>query len=105
VRVEAELAPLRAENARLLKLLTLSPQQTAPPVPGQAAFFEASREWLIIVRRRKRRWRSSERFSLRGLMCTRSGMTTSGPGNRGESRRFPAADRRESGMRTGATCR
>ena len=42
VRVEAELARLRAENARLLKLLRLSPQQAAPPVPGQAAFFEAS---------------------------------------------------------------
>jgi hypothetical protein len=41
VRVEAELARLRAENARLLKLLRLSPQQAAPPVPGQAAFFEA----------------------------------------------------------------
>ncbi len=40
--VEAELARLRAENARLLKLLRLSPQQAAPPVPGQAAFFEAS---------------------------------------------------------------
>ena len=39
--VEAELARLRAENARLLKLLRLSPQQAAPPVPGQAAFFEA----------------------------------------------------------------
>jgi superfamily II DNA or RNA helicase len=42
VAVEAELARLRAENARLLKLLRLSPQQAAPPVPGQAAFFEAS---------------------------------------------------------------
>ena len=41
MRVEAELARLRAENARLLKLLGLSPQQAAPPVPGQAAFFEA----------------------------------------------------------------
>lgn len=41
VAVEAELVPLRAENARLLKLLRLSPQQAAPPVPGQAAFFEA----------------------------------------------------------------
>ena len=39
--VEAELARLRAENARLLKLLKLSPQQAAPPVPGQSAFFEA----------------------------------------------------------------
>jgi len=41
VAVEAELARLRAENARLLKLLKLSPQQAAPPAPGQSAFFEA----------------------------------------------------------------
>jgi hypothetical protein len=39
--VEAELARLRAENARLLKLLRLSPQQAAPPGPAQAAYFEA----------------------------------------------------------------
>ena len=39
--VEAELARLRAENARLLKLLRLTPQQAAPPTPGQVAFFEA----------------------------------------------------------------
>ena len=32
---------MRAENARLLNLLKLSPQQAAPPAPGQAAFFEA----------------------------------------------------------------
>jgi hypothetical protein len=41
--VEAELARLRAENARLLKLLRLSPQQAAPPVPGQGAVFVAPR--------------------------------------------------------------
>ena len=39
--VEAELARLRAENARLLRLLKMTPQQAAPPTPGQAAFFEA----------------------------------------------------------------
>ena len=39
--VEAELARLRAENARLLKLLKLTPQQAAPPGPAQAAYFEA----------------------------------------------------------------
>ena len=39
--VEAELARLRAENARLLRLLKLTPQQAAPPSPGQAAYFEA----------------------------------------------------------------
>ncbi|MDX6422034.1 MAG: hypothetical protein QOG28_6654 [Trebonia sp.] len=40
--VEAELARLRAENVRLLKLLRLSPQQAAPPGPAQGAFFEAA---------------------------------------------------------------
>ena len=40
--LEAELARFWAEDARLLKLLRLSPQQAAPPVPGQAAFFEAA---------------------------------------------------------------
>ncbi|MDT3444260.1 MULTISPECIES: DEAD/DEAH box helicase [unclassified Pseudofrankia] len=39
--VEAELARLRAENTRLLRLLKLTPQQAAPPGPTQAAFFEA----------------------------------------------------------------
>ena len=39
--VEAELARLRAENARLLKLLKLTRPQAAPPAPGQVAFFEA----------------------------------------------------------------
>ncbi len=36
-----QLARLRAESARLLKLLKLTPQQAAPPGPAQAAFFEA----------------------------------------------------------------
>ena len=37
--VEAELAWLRAENARLLKLLKLTLQQASPPGPAQAAYF------------------------------------------------------------------
>jgi superfamily II DNA or RNA helicase len=39
--VAAELARLRAENARLLKMLELSPRQAAPPSPAQAGFFDA----------------------------------------------------------------
>jgi hypothetical protein len=39
--IAAELAQLRAENARLLRLLELAPQQAAPPGPAQAAYFEA----------------------------------------------------------------
>jgi hypothetical protein len=41
LQIAAELARLQAENARLLRLLKLSPQQAAPPGPAQAAFFEA----------------------------------------------------------------
>ena len=40
--VEAELARLRAEIARLTRLLELTPRQAAPPGPAQAAFFEAA---------------------------------------------------------------
>jgi hypothetical protein len=39
--VAAELARLRAENARLLKMLELSRRQAAPPDPAQAGFFDA----------------------------------------------------------------
>ena len=39
--VAAELARLRTENARLLKMLELSPRQAAPPGPAQAGFFDA----------------------------------------------------------------
>jgi hypothetical protein len=39
--VADELAQLRAENARLLRLLRLTPEQAALPRPGQAGFFEA----------------------------------------------------------------
>jgi superfamily II DNA or RNA helicase len=39
--IAAELARLRAENARLLRLLMLSPQEAAPPGPAQAAYFVA----------------------------------------------------------------
>jgi hypothetical protein len=41
IPVAAELARLRAENARLLKMLKLSPRQAATPGPVQAGFFDA----------------------------------------------------------------
>jgi hypothetical protein len=41
-QIEAELARLRAENARLLRLLQLTPRQASPPDPAQAAYFEAA---------------------------------------------------------------
>ncbi len=39
--VAGELARLRAENARLLRLLKLTTREAAPPVPAQARFFDA----------------------------------------------------------------
>jgi hypothetical protein len=36
-----EVSRLRAENARLLRLLELSPQQARPPAPAQTAIFDA----------------------------------------------------------------
>src|SRR5271166_2169194 len=39
--VAAELRRLRAENARLLRLLEMTPRDAAPPGPAQAGFFEA----------------------------------------------------------------
>ncbi len=41
VEVAGELARLRAENARLLRLLKLTQREAAPPGPAQAGFFEA----------------------------------------------------------------
>jgi hypothetical protein len=39
--VASELARLRVENSRLLRMLELSPRQAAPPAPAQAGFFDA----------------------------------------------------------------
>jgi superfamily II DNA or RNA helicase len=39
--VAAELSRLRAENARLLRLLRMTPTEAAPPGPAQAGYFEA----------------------------------------------------------------
>lgn len=69
-----------------------------PPSSGQR------QEWCTAVHRRRRRWRSSARYSPPGPMCTRSGTTTSGPGNRDGPRWSAAAGRKESGSRTEATC-
>ncbi|MGH3519751.1 MAG: hypothetical protein ACRDQ7_20625 [Haloechinothrix sp.] len=40
--LRAVTAQLRAENARLLRLLELTPKQAAPPGPVQTGFFEAT---------------------------------------------------------------
>jgi superfamily II DNA or RNA helicase len=39
--LRAQVASLRAENARLLRLLKMSPKEASPPGPAQTGFFEA----------------------------------------------------------------
>ena len=78
-----ELARLRAENARLLRLLKLTRQEAAPPGPAQAGLFEAPPGLVHAARRLRRRWRSSALCSLPGRTCTRSGGRTPGPGRSG----------------------
>ena len=40
--LRTQVAQLRAENARLLRLLDLTPQQARPPAPAQAGIFDAA---------------------------------------------------------------
>jgi hypothetical protein len=40
--LRSQVTSLRTENARLLRLLSLTPQQAAPPGPVQTGFLEAS---------------------------------------------------------------
>ena len=40
--LRTQVAQLRAENARLLRLLDLTPQQARPPAPVQAGIFDAA---------------------------------------------------------------
>ena len=40
-KLRTQAAQLSAENARLLRLLELTPKQAAPPGPAQTGFFEA----------------------------------------------------------------
>jgi hypothetical protein len=77
--VAAELARLRAENARLLKMLELSPRQAAPPGPARAGFFDAPPGPVLRTRPMTRRWRSSGRCSRRAdIYATRIENTRSG---------------------------
>ena len=103
--IEAELARLRAENARLLNLLRLSPQQAAPPVPGQAAFFDAAPG---MVHHRSPQEAKVAFFG--ALFAARTDVyavraANNEPGNQGGSRRCAVAGRKESDTRTEATCR
>ena len=41
VALQREVARLRAENARLLRLLELTPREARPPGPAQTAVFDA----------------------------------------------------------------
>ena len=64
-------ARLRAENARLLRLLNLTRQEAAPPGPWQSGLFEAPPGPVHADSPPERRWRSSPLCSPPGPTCTR----------------------------------
>ena len=49
--LEREVARLRAENARLLRLLELTPRQARPPVPARTVLLVPVREPVPSVQR------------------------------------------------------
>ena len=107
-----ELARLRAENARLLRLLNLTRQEAAPPGPWQSGLFEAppglvhadsppeakvalfgalfaARTDVYAIR-----WETPGRGRLAGFRPCAAG----GEGGPARGPRLPAADRRGPGL-------
>jgi hypothetical protein len=79
----AELVSLRAENARLLRLLKLSRREAAPPGPAQAGFFDAPPGAVHAGSPPEVKVASSVRYSPRAPISTRSAGRTHEPGRRG----------------------
>jgi hypothetical protein len=67
--LQGQVKQLRAENARLLRLLELTPQQARPPGPAQAGFFDTAPGAVHAGSTPAERWRSSRRCSPPGPMC------------------------------------
>src|SRR5262245_26130750 len=103
--VAAELARLRAENARLLKMLELSPQQAAAPGAAQARFFDAPPDRSTKTRPTTRRWHSSGRCSRRAPTSTPPGSRTPVLAGKAGFRRCAAGGSAGSHMRSRTTCR
>jgi hypothetical protein len=101
--VAAELARLRAENERLLRLLKLSPQQAAPPRPVQAGYFEAPPG--PVHDGSPPEAKVAFFGALHVPMFMRSASTTGVPARPGGCRQSAAAGGRVSGTLTVFTCR
>jgi hypothetical protein len=98
-------ARLQAENARLLRLLELTPKQAAPPGPVQTGFFEArpgpvDRQSATEVKVDF----FGALFAARTDISQRDGRTRAPAGPVG-CRRCVAGGARACGTRTGSTCR
>ena len=94
-------ARLRAENARLLRLLELTPKQAAPPGPVQTGFFEARPVRSIGSRLRRRRSTSSARCLPRGLTSTQCDGRTRAPAGLAGCRRCVAGGARAAAREPG----
>lgn len=96
---------LRAENARLLRLLELTPKPAAPPGPVQTGFFEAHPG--PIDRRSEPEVKVdffADLFAARTDIYATRGKTFV-PARRDGCRRCVVGDARASGTRTGTICR
>jgi hypothetical protein len=92
--VEAELARLRADNTRLLRLLKMTSKQAAPPGPAQAAFFDANPGMVDDESSPDAKVAFFGALSLHVPMCMRSGMTMRAPAGAAGSPRSAAAGAR-----------
>ena len=96
---------LRAENARLLRLLKLTPQQAAPPGPEQAAYFEVPPGLVDdgSPREAKVAFYAALFAARTDVYATR--FDNPRTGKAGWSRRCAAGGARAYGTRTATTCR
>jgi hypothetical protein len=96
---------LRAENARLLRLLELTPQQARPPGPAQAGFFDTAPGAVDAGSA------PAEKVAFfRALFAARTNVyavrwETPDPGNQDGCQRCAAAGAKASRPPTGSICR
>jgi len=76
--LHAQVVQLRAENARLLRLLELTPQQAHPPGPAQSGLFDAAPGVVDAGSPPTMKVAFSARCSPPGQMCMRCGGRTRG---------------------------
>ena len=103
--LRTETKRLRAENARLLRLLKLTPQQATPPGPAQTGFFDARPGPVHRDSPPTEKIDFSPHCLQREPTSTRRGGKTPAPATPGGCRRYVAGGGKASGTRSGIICR